>query len=186
MPKLSTAAWIAHDLGLAASIGGALFGRIALDPSLKRISDPDERDEVNQDAWSRYGAVTLASHAAIAAPWVVGRVLRSGSEVSSTARSLTRVKDVLLGVSLASVAASAILGRVMGRRKKTTGVGPEEARAHGGPSEDGRGQVAIDRALDAVGLINLAANIGMAGVTAALAMEGSQSVRFALNSRKLP
>lgn len=186
MPKLTTAAWIAHDLGLAASIGGALFGRIALDPALRRIREPEERDEVNQDAWSRYGAVTLAAHAAIAAPWIVGRVMRSGREVSSTARSLTRAKDVLLGVSLASAAASAILGNVMGHRQKKKDVGPEEARAEGPSDEEERRQVVIDRALDAVGLVNLAANIGMAGVTAALAMEGSQSMRFALSSRELP
>ena len=188
MPKLSTAAWIAHDLGLAASIGGALFGRTALDPSLRLISDPSERDRVNEEAWNRYGRVTLASHVAIAAPWLVGRLLRSGREVSSSARKLTRAKDILLGVSLASVAASALLGRRMARSSAGE-AGPEEARARasdGRRAREDRRTVALDRTLDAVGLVNLAANIGMAGLTAALAMEASQSARFALSSRRLP
>ncbi len=189
MPKLSTAAWIAHDLGLAASIGGALFGRTALDPSLRLISDPSERDRVNEEAWKRYGRVTLASHVAIAAPWVVGRLLRSGREVSASARSLTRAKDILLAISVASVAASALLGRRMAR-SSAGDVGPQEARARaafdGHRDPEDRRTVALDRTLDAIALVNLAANIGMAGLTAALAMEASQSPRFTLSSRRLP
>ncbi len=58
----------------------------------------------------------------------------SGKEVSANARTLTRVKDVLVGVSVLTVAASAILGRLMAR-KKAHDVGPEEARVGGA---DGR------------------------------------------------
>jgi hypothetical protein len=189
MPRLTTAAWIAHDLGLAASIGGVLFGRTALDPALRLIEDPSERDAVNDAAWSRYGKVTLASHVAIAAPWVVGRFMRSGREVSSTARSLTRTKDILVGVSFVSCIASAILGSMVSKRRSSRDVGPEEARARGSNGHgDGEKQrkVAIDRTLDVVSLINTAANVGIAGVTTALAMEGSQSPTFSLSSRRLP
>ncbi len=38
MAKLSSAAWMAHDLGLAASLGGTLFGRVALQPALYKIA----------------------------------------------------------------------------------------------------------------------------------------------------
>lgn len=187
MSKLSTAAWIAHDLGLAASIGGALFGRVALDPALKQISDPAERDQVNEAAWGRYGKVSLISHLAIAASWLVGRTMLSGREVSASARSLTRAKDVLVGVSVASVAGSAILGALLSRERGEPG--PEEARARGANGK-GRGEahekVAIDRTLDVIGLVNLGANIALAGVTAALAAEGNRSARFALVSRFLP
>jgi hypothetical protein len=34
---LSTAAWVAHNLGLAACFGGLLFGKAALNPSLSAI-----------------------------------------------------------------------------------------------------------------------------------------------------
>jgi hypothetical protein len=32
MTKLTTAAWVAHELGLASSLGGLLFGKLALNP----------------------------------------------------------------------------------------------------------------------------------------------------------
>ena len=35
---LSTAAWVAHNLGIAASFGGRLFGKTALNPSLSAIA----------------------------------------------------------------------------------------------------------------------------------------------------
>jgi hypothetical protein len=38
MTKLSTAAWIAHNLGIGASFGGLLFGKLALNPNLDVIS----------------------------------------------------------------------------------------------------------------------------------------------------
>ena len=40
MAKLSSAAWMVHDLGLATSLGGTLFGRVALQPALHQIARP--------------------------------------------------------------------------------------------------------------------------------------------------
>src|SRR5579872_1884716 len=34
MSTLSTAAWAAHDVGLATAVGGTLYGRAALEPAL--------------------------------------------------------------------------------------------------------------------------------------------------------
>jgi hypothetical protein len=179
---------MAHDLGLAASIGGGLFGKTALDPALKEIEDPAQRDRVNRTAWRRYGWISLAAHVATAAPWFAGRAMLSGREVSPTARRLTRTKDVLMAVSLATCAVNAILGGRMAKRAETE-PGPEEARAqrsNGAADGEAREKLALDRAIDVSSMINLAANIGVVGVTAALAMEGSESVRFALRSRRLP
>ena len=185
MPKLTSAGWIAHDLGLAAAIGGALFGKVAFDPSLKQIKNARWRDEVNEDAWGRYGPLTLGAHLAIAAPWLIGRLMLSGKEVSPTARQLTRAKDILIGVSLVTVAASAILGRIMSKRK-VAAVGPEEARADNHPDTDDRKQIMVDRTLDTVGMLNLAANIGVMGVTAVLALEAAESKKFDDDARALP
>jgi hypothetical protein len=184
MPKLSSAAWIAHDLGLAAAIGGTLFGKVAFDPSLKQIKNPKWRDKVNDDAWHRYGPLTLGAHLAIAAPWLVGRLMLSGKEVSSNARQLTKLKDVLIGVSVVSVVASAILGRIMNKRK-VSAKGPEQARTDDASGDD-RKQVTIDYTLDAVSMLNLAANVGVMGVTALLAMEGAESKKFEDDARDLP
>ena len=40
---LSAAGRTAHDIGLAALLGGNLFGRLAMHPALERISDKSER-----------------------------------------------------------------------------------------------------------------------------------------------
>ena len=188
MPKLSSAGWIAHDLGLAAAIGGALFGKVAFDPSLKQIKNAKWRDKVNEDAWGRYGPLTLGAHLAVAAPWLIGRLMLSGKEVSSEARQLTKAKDILIGISLVTVAASAILGRIMSKRK-VAAAGPEEARAGGANGHKGadeRKQIIIDRTLDSISMLNLAANIGVMGVTAVLALEAAESKKFDDDARALP
>jgi hypothetical protein len=176
MTALSSAAWVVHDVGLATSIGGTLFGRAALEPSLDEIGSPIERDRVSADAWQRFSWVNLASHLAFAVPWFIGRRLRTGREVSSTARALTRVKDVLVGISLVSGIGNMFLGRKLGERSRR-GAGPENAPAQARP---------LDRSVGAVGMMNLLANIGVLGVTALLAMEGSKSMRWGASSRWLP
>src|SRR4051812_42347776 len=45
MATLSSTGWIVHDVGLATSIGGAMFGKLALEPALDEVSDTRERDE---------------------------------------------------------------------------------------------------------------------------------------------
>jgi hypothetical protein len=42
---LSQAGRTAHDVGLAGLLGGNLFGRLALHPSVTRISDKAQRGE---------------------------------------------------------------------------------------------------------------------------------------------
>jgi hypothetical protein len=44
----------------------------------------------------------------------------------------------------------------------------------------------LRKAVRTLGLTNLAANVGIAGVTTALSMEASQSVPFSFTSRRLP
>lgn len=111
MPKLSSTAWMVHDLGLAATIGGTLFGRFALQPALHQISRPEERDLVSAAAWRRFSWINLLSHAAFAVPWYVGRSMVSGKSVSRRARPLVIVKDLLVGVSVVTGVASVVLGR---------------------------------------------------------------------------
>ena len=55
MTKLSTAAWVAHSLGLGACFGGTLFGKFL------------------SSAWNRYNAVSAASLGTAAGTWFVGR-----------------------------------------------------------------------------------------------------------------
>jgi hypothetical protein len=192
MSTLSTAAWAAHDVGLATAIGGTLYGRAALEPALHEIADPAERDRVSTSAWQRFTWLNLAAHGVYAATWFVGRSMLSGREVSSTARGLTRFKDGLVIAGLVTGIGTAVLGRMLGKCEQR-GEGPAQAREVGGAARTVAGgtaqaerTVALQRAVGGLGIANLIANIATLGITAALAMEGSRSPRFAARSRYLP
>lgn len=174
MAKLSSAAWIAHDLGLAASVGGTLFGRLALQPALQQISGK-QRDQVSDGAWRRFSWINLAAHGLVAATWFTGRAMLGGREVNSTSRALTHVKDGLVAAGLATGVASIVLGRVLGNRIRQRESVREEENVDG-----------LRKAVGAIGIANLVSNAGVAAVTSVLAMEASQSPRFSWFSRKLP
>lgn len=170
-----------------------MFGREALQPALREIPDRRERDQVADTAWRRFSWINLAGHAAVAATWFFGRSLLSGRSVSRTARRLTLAKDVLVIASLATGIASIVLGRALGarvnpRRCGELDVGTADVSAL--PEQDE--QQAAQRieklrgAVNVLGMANLAANLGVAGVTTALAMEASRSLPFSVLSRRLP
>ena len=99
------------DLGLAGLLGGQLFGRIALHPSVTAISEPRERGEVVNAAWRRYGAVNGAGLAAVTAGWLGARrgEVRDRNLVGPE-RTLARIKDGLVGTLVVTGLASAVEG----------------------------------------------------------------------------
>ena len=62
---LSQVGRAAHDLGVAGLLGGNLFGRLALHPSVTEISDEAERGKVVNAAWRRYGTINTLGLAAV-------------------------------------------------------------------------------------------------------------------------
>lgn len=187
MGTLSSAAWAAHDVGLAAAIGGTLFGRAALEPALEDIKSPVERDRVSADAWQRFSWWNLGAHGVFAATWLVGRGMLSGREVNRRARKLTKVKDGLMIASLATGVSSILFGRWMGRRSER-GLGPEEVRSEDAErtEQEAKRTHAIERAVGVLGMLNLLTNVGIASITSILAMEANKSVRFSVRSRRIP
>ncbi len=182
---LSQAGWVVHEVGLATSIGGTLFGRAALEPSLNVVASPEERDRVSANAWKRFSWLNLAGHVAFAVPWFIGRSMLSGREVTRTARKLTRVKDVLIGASLLTGVSSVLLGRQLASRAEQ-GMGPEEMRDRPSKSKEATKSLALERTVGVLGNANLLLNIGILGVTTILAMQAGKSARFAPLSRWLP
>ena len=185
MATLSTAAWAAHEVGLATAIGGTLYGRTALQPALGEIASADERDRVSADAWKRFSWINLAAHGIIAATWFTGRAMLSGREVTAEARTLTKVKDGLIIASLVSGVGSNIFGRILGKRVEQ-GLGPQEMRDRSGAQNEAKKTMAVQRVVGALGIVNLVTNVAILGVTTVLAMEGNKSARFPLWSRFLP
>src|SRR6201989_579998 len=89
----------AHDLGLAGLLGGNLFGRLALHPSVTEIADPAERGKLVNAAWRRYGTVNTLSLLAVGSGWLGARASEAAdSSLSPTERRLARAKDGLVAV----------------------------------------------------------------------------------------
>src|SRR3954451_7207031 len=61
---MSSVGRAAHDISLAALLGGNLFARVAMHPALSLVSSPRERGRVVNEAWQRYGVVNSLALAA--------------------------------------------------------------------------------------------------------------------------
>ena len=107
MTEASNTAKIAHNLGLAAWFGGSLFGQIALNPTVSRISDRSERGRVLNESWARFNAVNALAIASTLLAWRAGD-LKDDAELRAPA--LARAKNLLLGGAATNAIASAILG----------------------------------------------------------------------------
>ncbi len=179
MSKVSTTSWILHNLALATSIGGTLFGQGAFQPALEKdVDDEAQRGQISDDAWSRYSWLNLTAHGVVAATWLAGRTLLSGREVSGKARALTRAKDVLVVASLLTGVASVIVGKTLGEKTKNQ---RDQGTGDADPSIDG-----LRRTVKTLGMANIAANAATGAVTTMLSMEGAKSLPFAAISRLLP
>jgi hypothetical protein len=71
-------------------------------------------------------------------------------------------------------------------KKSLKGRGPDVARAAGVDESEKSGSPALEKTIAVVGTVNMIATAGVLAVTSLLAMEGSESMRFAVASKKLP
>src|SRR4051794_17166170 len=157
----------AHDVGLAGMLGGNLFGRLALHPSVTAISDPGERGEVVNAAWRRYGTVNSLSLLAVATGWAGARLDEAADRrLSPAERRLARAKDALVVAVAASGLATAAQGMAFARQAPHGAV-PLADGDHVAPgaSEPVR---RAKRRLRALGTVSLAAEAGLVAVNAAL------------------
>lgn len=172
----------AHDLGLAGLLGGNLYGRLALHPSVTEISDAAERGKVVNAAWRRYGAVNSVSLAAVAAGWAGARANEARDErLSPAERRLARAKDVLVGVVAVTGLATAVEG-VRFSRIEPGGAVPLLDGDHAAPGASDSARRA-KRRLNGLGLTAMAAEVGLVAVNAAL---GQQNFRRPPRRRAIP
>jgi uncharacterized membrane protein len=182
---LSTAAWIAHDLGTAIGVGGSLFGRVALEPSVRNVRDQEERGKLLLEAWRRFGVVQMGALAVMAATWYAGRSRLGGAAVGGRAsRGLVIAKDVLVGATVASAVGAAVTGNLNARERRNQDV-PINDRGEVAPNAPPAAR-RLGRVTDAFGLANLLAGVGVVAVTAILAMRAGKSGRWSVVSRLLP
>ena len=101
----------AHDVGLAAWLGGAMFGKVALNPSLVKIESHAERGSVANAAWNGYNPVNTLGLGAAALGWGAARLTETSSDnLSGSERRLSQAKDGLMMLAVATGAASGVQG----------------------------------------------------------------------------
>ena len=160
----------AHDIGLAGLLGGNLFGRLALHPSVTEISDKTQRGKLINAAWRRYGIVNSVSLVAVLTGWVGARANEAApSRLSAAERRLALAKDALVGIVAVTGVATGIVG-VRFARQAPGGAVPLEDGDHAAP-EASDSQRRAKRRLNALGVASLAAELGLVGVNAALAQQ---------------
>jgi hypothetical protein len=168
---LSQVGRAAHDIGLAGLLGGNLFGRLALHPSVAEISDKAERGKVVNATWRRYGIINALSLGAVVAGWLGARAKEAApSQLSEPERRLAIAKDALVGVVAVTGAVTAVEG-VRFSRQAPGGAVPLDDGDHAA-TEASEAQHRAKARLNALGLASLAADLALVGVNAALAQQG--------------
>jgi hypothetical protein len=157
----------AHDLGLAGLLGGNLFGRLALHPSVSEITNQSERGRVVNAAWRRYGVIQTLSLAAVVGGWAGARLDEAADRrLTPEERRLARAKDVLVGLVGVTGLATAAQG-VAFSRTAPDGAVP----LHDGDRTAPQASTASKRAkrrVNALGVANLLSEVALVTVNAAL------------------
>jgi hypothetical protein len=167
---LSKVGRAAHDVGMAGLLGGNLFARLALHPSVTEIRDEAERGKVVNAAWRRYGTINSLSLAAIGAGWVGARAAEAqNARLSPTERKLAYAKDALVGAVAVTGIASAVQGMRFAKQAPDGAV-PLTDGDHAAPSATDQ-QKRTKRRLNTIGLLNLASEVGLVAVNASLAQQ---------------
>jgi len=84
--KLSTAARVVHDLGLAVCFGGTLFGKVAFNPSVVVLAS--ERGRVGGTNWNRFNVLNAATFGAALLGWLPSRLGSAGKEANRRVHEL--------------------------------------------------------------------------------------------------
>ena len=107
----------AHDVGLAAWLGGAMFGKFAHNPSLANIASHTERGSVSNAAWNGYNAINAAGLGAAAIGWTAARLTETRpTNLSATERALSSAKDGLMAAAVLTGVASGVQGARLARQ----------------------------------------------------------------------
>ena len=73
-----------HKMGLGTCLGGTIFGLIALNPTVNRISDRRERGRVLNEAWMRFQTFGTLAIGVTVAMWRLGGLKEAESDLDPT------------------------------------------------------------------------------------------------------
>lgn len=159
-----------HDIGLAAWVGGAMFGKFALNPAVRRVADRSERGEVVNAAWNGYNVVNTFSLGAVALGWLGARLTDARpSNLTGRENNLALAKDLLVAGAVATGAANAVLGGRLANQAPNGAVPIESGTT---PAPETPAEAAkIQRSLGALGNVNILLGVGIIVVNALMAQE---------------
>ena len=165
---LANTARAAHDVGLAAWLGGAMFGKFAHNPSLAKITNHHERGSVANDAWGRYNVINTVGMGAAAVGWAAARVTQARSErLSGTEQRLARAKDWLMGIALLTGAASGVAGAGLAKQMPDGAV-PIETGTGPAP-ETPEAAARLQRVISVMSILNIVSGVALVAVNGVMA-----------------
>lgn len=166
--RVSSAGRSAHDLALAALIGGNLFGRVAMHPALTEVSDKAERGKVLNRAWRRYGTVNSLALGTLVAGWLPARLNEAHPRwLSPRERRLAVAKDVAMGTVVLTGLASAA-GGVGFSQQAPDGAVPMTSGHDPAPEASPRA-ARMKRVVNLLGALNLLSEVALLAANSSLA-----------------
>ena len=181
MAKLTSAALAAHELGLAATFGGIVFGQSGLGKAVKVLPNENDRSKVLEESWRTFAIPKAIGVITAGATWLIGRSLFSGKFMSKDMRRLIIAKDVALGVTVLSGLGAQIVGRQLSKGQ------PFPIKAEGQPSPQTPEKAAsLERAVSVLGFVQLVAAGTALVLTSALNIRGHKNPSWNAVARFLP
>ena len=158
----------AHDVGLAAWLGGAMFGKFAHNPSLTKISSHSERGSVANAAWNGYNAINATGLGAAALGWGAARFTEARpANLSGREKTLSTAKDGLMAAAILTGVANLVQGARLAKQAPDGAVPVETGTK---PALETPPRAAkIQRSLGVLGNVNVLAGVALVAVNAVLA-----------------
>jgi hypothetical protein len=163
-------------MGLGICLGGTIFGLIALNPTVERISDKRERGRVLNEAWARFQTIGVLAMGVAVAMWRLGGLKRAESDLDAT---LAGLKNILLGGALVTSVASAIVGMRIAWQAPE-GATPVESGTE--PAPETPEEAARSQRLSAfLGVATVAQVAGVLGLSSALETQAVERTKGTLS-----
>ncbi len=165
---LANTARAGHDVGLAAWLGGAMFGRFAHNPSLEQIDSHVERGKVANMAWGRYNLINSVALGAAAVGWAASRATETrSSRLTDTEQRLAQAKDVLMLVALSSGIISGVAGAQLAQQEPEGAVAVETGTKPA--PETPKTAARLQRVIDLASVINISSGVALVSVNGVMA-----------------
>jgi hypothetical protein len=157
-----------HDVGLAAWVGGSLYGKLALNPAVQLIDKKTDRGKVVNAAWNGYNLVNTLALGAVTVGWLGARFTETRPEnLSDTERALSFVKDGLVAAAVLTGIVNGIQG---GRLAKQAPEGAVPIESGTEPAPETPPEAAkIQRSLGLFGNLNIITGVALVAVNGVLA-----------------